>query len=507
MPAMILLKYKKRFLLSRLYSYAITHPQDVVKLIFLLLAASFGANFFLSFRIAIILLLIATAAIFAITRNLFLSSFIIAVFSLPLFSPNKLYPIIIIQKEMASGPLNNDYIQSYGLFLPNIFILLSFFSLLPVILKRKTAYLYKHRRVLFAVLGSFFVFFLTGLYSSVSHSPFFSLSFVWLLQYMQVVIVTLALIFIYLSERRNMAYVYIALSISILAQSLLIFWQFIRQGSSHLLIESRLSSGLPVASDANISLFRPSGTFLHPNQAATIILVSLILFYPLIVRAKNLKSILIGLIASVAIILTQSREAWFMLVLVGVILAVRHRQKIGRFVYIFGIKRIIIISIALLGILSFVLVPRLLLLNNIFNENGAIPTRVEMIKEGMDALFQSPWFGYGVGTNEHVLYLANPDGIMSYFPAAIHMAYLQLALEVGIIGLAAFALPFFLVLRSVLTGHEKNLSDTTLAFILSLLTFGLYFLFQAHIGIFDFAYLGLILGFGLISIYEHEKNH
>ena len=155
--------------------------------------------------------------------------------------------------------------------------------------------------------------------------------------------------------------------------------------------------------------------------------------------------------AALAIILTQSRTIWFALGISGILLFFRHRKQISHSILFLGFKKILLFSAIIIVGLSYVLVPRILLISNIYAEGGQFPTRIEMINEGIEAFLQSPWIGYGIGTNEYILHSLFPDGVMSYFPAAVHMGFLQLMLEIGIFGFSAFIYPIWYIGQSLLS--------------------------------------------------------
>ena len=97
---------------------------------------------------------------------------------------------------------------------------------------------------------------------------------------------------------------------------------------------------------------------------------------------------------------------------------------------------------------------------------------------------------------------------MSYFPAAVHMGFLQLMLEIGIFGFSAFIYPIWYIGQSLLSECITfGFSNRAISFFLGVFTFGAYYCFHPHVGIFEFPYLGLIMGQGLISIYEYDSNN
>ena len=141
---------------------------------------------------------------------------------------------------------------------------------------------------------------------------------------------------------------------------------------------------------------------------------------------------------------------------------------------------------------------------NLFYEGAGVPIRVKMLQEAGQAFVLSPWIGYGVGTNEYVLFSLFPDGVMSVFPSAVHMGFVQILLEVGVLGLLLFLTPFIFILRSLLLTKiallvNSSRIDLRFSFVAGVLVILLYYLFQPHVGIVEFPYLGVILGLGIIA--------
>lgn len=129
-----------------------------------------------------------------------------------------------------------------------------------------------------------------------------------------------------------------------------------------------------------------------------------------------------------------------------------------------------------------------------------------MLKEASVAFSVNPWIGYGVGTNEPVVFKLFPNGYIYYFPAPIHNAYAQILLESGIVGLISFILPFIFILRQLINkqlfADKRQRESNKDFFFITLagsLSFALYYLFQPHEGFREFYYLGIILGYGMIG--------
>ena len=95
-------------------------------------------------------------------RNLFLTSLLLAIFTFPILTPSKIYPLVTIQYASAFDILNKDYIQTYGLFLPNILILLMLFSLIAVLPHSKLSSYKRYKTIVFTIAIGFILFLFLG---------------------------------------------------------------------------------------------------------------------------------------------------------------------------------------------------------------------------------------------------------------------------------------------------------------------------------------------------------
>lgn len=440
-------------------------------------------------------------------KNIFVASFLVSIFTLPFFNPNKYYTVLAIRGLKLLVEFKGDYLLGYGVNITNIFILLSLIALFrELLLKRQRIALFLQRRNFLIVLSAS-AFFAVALSSSLKYSPFPEASFVWLVQYMQVFAVAFMTLYLFVKHKRNFALIFPTILTSIFLQSVISFWQYLKQSSVGLSIEFvRIASFFATGLDEINTLFRVAGTFHFPNQLALIMLSMIILLAPYAIRAKN-KLYLFGcFLGLTVIVLTQSRSIWIATTLTVIAFLSVYRKDIGQLVKKLGVKRLLLFGAAFFTVLSYIIIPRILLSFNAFYEGAGIPIRLRMIREAAEALWLNPIIGYGVGTNEYLLHSMFPNGVMSVFPSAVHLGFLQLALEVGIAGLTFFLMPYIYILRNLLvrtmTSNKKGAGlDYKFSFIVGLFVFFVYYLFQPHVGIVEFSYLGLILGFGMISIY------
>jgi O-antigen ligase len=121
----------------------------------------------------------------------------------------------------------------------------------------------------------------------------------------------------------------------------------------------------------------------------------------------------------------------------------------------------------------------------------------------VQAIAANPLVGYGVGTNEYVLHRLFPNGVMTVFPAVVHLGYLQLWLEVGLLGLAVFLTPMIFLLRYCLMprGHAELPQYFRIGLINGVVVALVFWLLLPHIGIIEFPFLGIPLGLGSFWYY------
>jgi len=441
-------------------------------------------------------------------KNIFVASYLISVFTFPFFNPNKYYTILAIRGLKLLVEFKGDYLLGYGVSIANIFILLSLIALFRELLLKKQRVSFFLQKPSLLIILSASAFFVVALGSSLKHSPFPEASFVWLVQYMQLFIVAFMTLYLFVNHKRNFTLIFPTILASIFLQSVLSFWQYLKQSSVGLPIEfTRIASFFATGLDEINTLLRVSGTFHFPNQLALIMLSMIILLAPCALRRKN-KLYLFGCLLGLSVIvLTQSRSIWITATIVSIAFLRVYRKDINQLVKILGGRRLLLFGAVTFVVLSYIVIPRILLSFNAFYEGAGIPIRVRMIEEAIEALQLSPWIGYGVGTNEHVLFSLFPNGVMAVFPTSVHMAYIQLALEVGLLGLSLFLFPFYhtasLSFRKTVTkrmvGGQK---DYLFSFIAGSFAFFLYYLVQPHVGIVEFPYLGILLGFGLIVLFS-----
>lgn len=429
-------------------------------------------------------------------------------FTMPIFRPAKTYEILVIHgKDLILPIFKGGYRLGYGVTFSFIFmVIVSFFMLRYLILDDDFQRIVSQKNIKM-ILGSIFIFFLTALISSYEHSPHIDLSIVWLMQYMSYAVVGFGIVYLFIKSKINLLYTTLLASFSF--QMVVVSQQFIQQRSIGSAYEfsfylSMLFTGLD---DAN-TFFRVLGTLMYHNQLAFVLGIFFALFFVagLFASKRFLQKIYFTstFLSLIGIVLTQSRSVWIALPIVFtlVLFLVPRRFDLYKKLYQMGNRYLLYLVYVFL---LLIIVPRFVNSFNSTEWGSGIAIRKEMIREGLGVLQFSPFIGYGVGTNEHILFSNYPLGVMSVFPAAIHMAYVQLLLEVGIIGFIALMFPFFYILRTIV--NKKIYNQYSLSYLCGIVVVAVYYLFQPHVFILEAQYLGIVFGIGLISlIYEKNKK-
>ena len=440
-------------------------------------------------------------------RDWALSSLLVTIFSFQFYLPNKYYPIEVFRPyELQPG--FGPYFLSYGINLENIFLLITLILIIRNLILKKSVFPKKSITYILPAIFSAILFFLISLYSSLRFSPYSSLSVTWLLQDIQLFLVGFSVFYVFFKKRSDLKLISPVILSSIVLQSAVSIIQFVKQSWAGLPIESFIVETIYYGSpDAVHSYFRVAGTFGHPNQLALILCAMLVLILPQVIGERKPVYILGSFITVLVILLTQSRSGWLALFVVILLTTIIYRNELLKPVSKLAIRRIAVSITLVIAVTLAVAVPRIVASFNAFYQNAGFPLRIEMAKEAILAIAQNPWLGYGMGTNEPVLFRLFPMGYIYSFPAPIHMAYLQMILESGILGFLFFMFPFVYIIRCIINrfllygakkiARAKNYIFITLA---GISAFGSFYLFLPYEGFREFAYLGIIFGYGMICL-------
>jgi O-antigen ligase len=446
-------------------------------------------------------------------RKILTAVLLTSIFLLPFFSPNKYYLVEVIHgSEIFDTSFRAEgYLLGFGINIINLFSALSVLLFFREVVLKKIDL--KLKQTLGVITFSAAGFILVGIGSSITHSPFLLTSLVWLAQYSQLFIFALLIFYILVSNIKEVNSFYSVILSSILLQFSLAFLQFFRQSFLGLAIENVTGTWFAVGLDENNAVLRPAGSLAFHNEFALVMLLYLIIILPISLRERKQEYLLGISLAFLSIILSQSRSIWIATSIVLLLTMFTYFKHVKRIAVSIGKKRLILYSSLAIISLSYIIFPRILLSFNSFYEGAGIPFRIQLMTEGVQAFIQNPWLGYGIGTNEYVLHSLFPNGVMSFYPTAVHFGLLQMALEIGVMGTVFFLFPFFYIVRKIIllkiNKTKVNIirSDFQFIFISSSAAIFIYYLFLPHVGIIEFSYLGLIIGFGLSGIVEMKKKY
>lgn len=434
-------------------------------------------------------------------KNILLSTFLIGIFSCQFISPNKYYFVQVINpRRLLDITYSGGYYSGYGISLANVFSALLLALLLRKILLLKNKRAFLERKKVILIISSL-LFSTAGYYAATRYSPFLSLSLTWLFQYCQIYIFSFAFVSLYETDKRmTQGGVLTTLSVTVLLQFVLVLTQFIKQSALGISIENIVGTSYYTGLDENNALYRPGGSFMFHNQASLVLAICITLIFPHAITSKNKLLSFAVFCGFVSIVLLQTRSIWLSLFVIMILIIRLYKKELLLFLHEFGKKRLLMYSSALLFSMGMIVIPRILFSFNAGYDGAGLPVRFKLLNEGGQAFILNPWVGYGPGTNEIILNTFFPNGVTSIFPAAVHMGILQLLLEVGLIGVSAFLIPFIFILRESLKGKKMYFQKNVRGFLLASCVCGIYYLFLPHMGIVEFAYLGIVIGFGLEAV-------
>lgn len=474
------------------------------------LATFFGS----SLRIALPFLVIIAISISYYFKSPFLGFFLVSIFCFQMFTPNKYYEQEILKTYEVKNILSFDSGRSvgFGLNLTTLFLIATFGSMISEVFNKnlnKIKFL-KNLRSLKVIIFLFIGFVICGLGTSLIYSPFPALSAIWTVQYSFLYIVGIFVLYAFNHHRENFDLIYIALCMTLFMQFFISIMQFAYQSNAGFPIETVVDKQFYYGLDEINSIYRVAGTFLYPNELALILNIIVVLLIPVFEKTKKIIYLLGIFSAFIMLILTQSRTNWISFVFI-IFFSLKYIFKnLQSLLKNTNIKKLIGYSLFATLLLSFLVLPRLILSLNFSNEGGGWTLRTKMIEEGFEVFITNPFFGFGAGTNEAVLSSYFPDGIISMFPLPILLAPLQLLLEFGVVGALFLLIPFYIVVRKVfikLSGKELvqvELRNYAFSFLMGITVVTFHYLLQNHYGVVEFPYLGIILGSGLIAY--QEKN-
>jgi len=240
------------------------------------------------------------------------------------------------------------------------------------------------------------------------------------------------------------------LSLAVAYSSLIAITQFIKQASLGGIFwwlgERTFTVATPGIAKAIIGgrlLMRPYATFPHPNVLAGFILVAIIL----LLGSRGIYWILVFILALIGLVISFSRSAWIVGILVGLWLLVTHLRGEAKLRRHLGGGGILLMLLILS--LFFYFAPQ-------FSTEEAISQRVELIKIATQMIRSSPLAG--IGLNNFIVRLPEFWTVQSiYWLQPVHNIFLLIAAEAGLVGLVVFLWFLFLTFKKLLITNNKQL--------------------------------------------------
>lgn len=256
---------------------------------------------------------------------------------------------------------------------------------------------------------------------------------------------------------KDLKLTYIAMSIFI---SCIAVVQFFLHRNIGLSIESIHWERYFGGADEQFIIYRAHGLFSHPNDLATFLIPAILFFIPLLydkgLSAKQALLILLYLgIVGFAFLTTYSRSAWISVALLS-IFSMFYLEKI-RHIHVNKsvltyMKRTLLLSAIPLVV---IVIPRIVDSVNTLNPTGSAASRDLLFFLAVKFVVQNP-FGAGPGMSVLNMLQNNPNSVLSWFASPAHLAYLQLATEVGVGGVLVFLIAITKVLGAMIKSLPRQ---------------------------------------------------
>ena len=257
-------------------------------------------------------------------------------------------------------------------------------------------------------------------------------------------------------EKKMVKYIVIMMISMLAFQSMIGIMQLVFKRPIGIVIESSINRdqfGLVTAEDIN--LYRISGTFVHPNNFAAILLS--ILPFILLLNIINRWISLSRIVPLIVLFFTYTRSAW--IIFIGIITLIFHMKGFYKRINI-NLTKSIIIPFIIVIVTFFILVPSIIIRLNstpqALEERGSMDVRFKLYEEAFSIISQYPLTGVGLNRSVET-YVSNPvtnllDMVGNIRFYKIHNVFLEIAAETGIPG----ATIFILFLGSVIWNYFKR---------------------------------------------------
>lgn len=479
----------------------------VQKNLLLLVFTSLFALFYIhpeNFKLFFVVNFLVFLLLLYILNNFFFSLYSLFFINLFFLEPGKYYSFEILPSGYVPKEpfFSQGLVDGYGFLISDFLAIGLVIWFIREILKDKKTQLLRVIKTTYRILLGFTIFLLVITYSSWFVSLFPTFSLVNTFQYGKIVIAMLATTLLLQKKSINNKAIFFQLITACLLVNISVG---IFQLSSSLLNIAE-SKEATVQIEDQLLFTRPTGLFLHSNEFGLFML----LFWIIIPKEKTWLSILTTVGAWIFIVFSQSRSVWFSaFVTFAVLCLINNDLRLKTSIFLKKnwsyISKFPILTITLFLIFIGLIVPRIYATRYTLLE-GSGSVRLDMIKDGWTLLQFSPIYGFGANTNVLTTFFYIKDSYLRDFPYAIHMGYLQLALEAGILGAFFFFWPFFYLLAiNIIQLNIFQKQWLTLKNIFLLSSILIYYVLQPHGGRFEIPLLGFILGY-IIYTTDYEKG-
>lgn len=257
-----------------------------------------------------------------------------------------------------------------------------------------------------------------------------------------------------------------------------------------------------------------SGTFNHPNILAIYcaIMLPLFLFNKISSNKKNIMNVYFTVITLVTIIITNSRTAILLSIIIVTtwIISVLKRENftvIKKVWIIYGILSIIIVSIVFMPSIYEKIINRIFYSDSISQISG----RLEHSSSAFQYIKDRPWFGFGINNNIDVYKLYYPISYHNEFilQHPIHNTYLLNMVEIGLVGFLIFILFIiqnYIILLKIIRKRKFKYKGIGKSLMLSLIVFCIFYMTD-WVGTTERFYYILFLFMGInTNIYISNRN-
>ncbi len=251
--------------------------------------------------------------------------------------------------------------------------------------------------------------------------------------------------------------------------------------------------------ESSTSSIRVFSTLGGPNQLGAYLIIPFALVFTRAIKTKRVEWFLMSAFFLIPVYLTYSRSAWLGLIIsAATVLTLQFKPKTQLIVGVslFLLLGVIGFSIYSKGVCKYFSKPVTLLIHGDCNAGslgGSDMIRINSINSGIQAIKHQP-LGSGLGA-------AGPASFYGKNPLIVENWYLQIAIEIGIVGLIGYLLFIILIMRRLYLLRNSNQNEailTTALFAticgLAITSLFLHTLADSTLSIILFALLGITIG-------------